>query len=95
MAHRYLPYIQNQVLELADPSRVLTRKENREEFESSMDLAAKSGSCDQNELQRNRIFVELQNMIPVTLNLTLSEVPGKNALARYANVTEEEVEISK
>lgn len=95
MAHRYLPYIHNQVLELADPSRNLVRKDNREEFVKSMDLAAKSGSCDQNELQRNRIFVELQNMLPTTLNLTLSGVAGKNALARYANVTEEDVEISK
>lgn len=95
MAHRYLPYIHNQVLELADPSRNLMRKENRNEFVNSMGLAAESGSCDQNELQRNKIFMKLQNMLPATLNLTLSGVTGQNALARYANVTEEVVEISK
>lgn len=95
MAHRYLPYIHNQVLELADPARTLVRKDNRKEFEQKMEAAAKSGNCNQNELQRNRIFVELQKMLSVSLKLTSDEVEGKNALTRYALVTEEDVEISK
>lgn len=95
MAHRYLPYIHNQVLELADPSRTMVRKVNREGFQQGIESAAKSGNCNQDELQRNRIFIELQNLLPSCLKLTSDELTVKNALTRYAGVTEEEVELSK
>jgi type VI secretion system protein VasL len=95
MAHKYLPYIHNQVLELADPVRPMGRKEMRDGFQRDMELAANSGNSNQDELERNRIFYQLQNMLSVSLDLTRKEVTGKNALIRFAEMTEEEVELSK
>jgi type VI secretion system protein VasL len=95
MAHKYLPYIHNQVLEIADPARPMGRKEMRDAFQRDMELAANSGNSNQDELERNRIFYQLQNMLSVSLDLTRMEVTGKNALIRYEEMTEEEVELSK
>ncbi|WP_145582072.1 lipase family protein [Yersinia vastinensis] len=95
MAHRYLPYIHNQVLELANSALPLNRKEAREQFSQIVEKGASSGHYNQNEIQRNREFIALQNMLPVALNLTRTEEVGKNALLRFADITEEEVEISQ
>lgn len=95
MAHKYLPYIHNQVLELADPARPMGRKEMRESFQRTMESNAKSGRSNQDEFRRNQVFFQLQDMLPASLNLTLKDEVGKNALIRYSNVTEEEVELSK
>lgn len=46
------------------------------------------------EIQRNREFLALQNMLPVALQRTQAEETGKNALIRFAAVTEEEIELS-
>ncbi|MEN4977834.1 hypothetical protein ABEI05_06885 [Erwinia billingiae] len=95
MTHKYLPYIHNQVLELADQVRPMGRKEMRDGFQRDMELAANSGNSNQDELVRNRIFYQLQNMLSVSLDLTRKEVTGKNSLIRFAKMTEEGVEISK
>lgn len=94
MAHRYLPYIHNQVLELANPDLPMSRKEKRAEFSQEIEKGA-SAQGNQDEIQRNREFIALQDMLPVTLNRTRSEETGKNALIRFAAVTEEEIEFSK
>ncbi|AYA09776.1 MULTISPECIES: lipase family protein [Rahnella] len=94
MAHRYLPYIHNQVLELANPDLEMDRKEKRAEFRQEIEATAK-GSANQDEVQRNQEFIALQDMLPVALTRTRSEDVGKNALLRFAAVTEEEVEFSK
>ncbi|VEA69352.1 Predicted lipase [Serratia plymuthica] len=93
MAHRYLPYIHNQVLELANPTLPMRRKEMRERFIREIDVGA-SGQGNPDEVQRNRQFIELQNMLPVALHRTQAEETGKNALLRFTAVTEEEVEFS-
>lgn len=93
MAHRYLPYIHNQVLELANPALPMSRKEMRERFIREIDAGA-SGQGNPDEVQRNRQFISLQNMLPVALQRTQEEETGKNALLRFAAVTEEEVEFS-
>jgi len=69
MAHRYLPYIHNQVLELADPTRDLSRKAMRERFRDKVKKSA--------------------------LTRTRAEETGKNALIRFAEVTDEDVEFSQ
>lgn len=94
MAHRYLPYIHNQVLELANPSLPMSRKAAREQFSQEVEKGAGSGQYNQDEVQRNREFISLQNMLPIALNLTRAEGTGKNGLTRFAAVTEEEIESS-
>lgn len=75
MAHRYLPYIHNQVLELANPELPMTRKEMREKFKEELEEA--SGRANQDELKRNREFLALQDMLPVALRRTQAEETGK------------------
>ncbi|MRS92064.1 lipase family protein [Enterobacteriaceae bacterium RIT714] len=93
MAHRYLPYIHNQVLELADPARDMHRKEMRVMFREEVEKGATYSNQD--EVERNREFLALQDMLPVALRRTQAEETGKNALLRFAAVTEEEVELSQ
>ncbi|WP_343648206.1 lipase family protein [Enterobacter sp.] len=93
MAHRYLPYIHNQVLELADPGRDMNRKEMRIMFREEVEKGAAYSNPD--EIERNREFLALQDMLPVALKRTQAEVTGRNALLRFAAVTEEEVELSQ
>ncbi len=45
------------------------------------------------KVERNRKFLALQDMLPVVLRLTQAEESGKNALLRFAAVTEEDVEL--
>ncbi|HEO0719293.1 TPA: lipase family protein, partial [Yersinia enterocolitica] len=93
MASRYLPYIHNQVLELAAPDLPMNRKKMRERFSQEIEDGA-AGHANPDEIQRNREFLALQNMLSVALKRTQAEETGKNALLRFAAVTEEEVEIS-
>lgn len=93
MAHRYLPYIHNQILELANPQLSMRRKEKRARFQVEIEQGA-SCSGNPDEIQRNRQFLALHNMLPVALILTQADETGKNALLRFAAVTEEEVEFS-
>ncbi|EJS3276809.1 lipase family protein [Salmonella enterica] len=93
MAHRYLPYIHNQVLELADPARDMDRKAMRAMFREGVEQKANFSNPD--EVERNREFLALQDMLPVALRLTQAEETGKNALLRFAAVTEEKVELSQ
>ncbi|EIS5620857.1 lipase family protein [uncultured Leclercia sp.] len=93
MAHRYLPYIHNQVLELADPARDMNRKEMRALFREEVEKDAAYSNPD--EVERNREFLALQDMLPVALRGIQAEETGKNALLRFAAVTEEEVELSQ
>lgn len=92
MAHRYLPYIHNQLLELANPSLRMSRKEARERFRLVVKNGRGAGHCNQDEVQRNERFLALQNMLPAALSRTQAKETGRNALLRFAAVTEEEVE---
>jgi len=91
MAHRYLPYIHNQLLELAEPARDMKRKAVRTLFRKGVEQ--KANFSNPNEVERNREFLALQDMLPLALRLTQAEETGKNALLRFAALTEEEVEL--
>nr|ULG19821.1 triacylglycerol lipase [Yersinia frederiksenii] len=65
----------------------------RERFREEIEKGA-SGSGNPDEVQRNRDFLALQNMLPVALQRTQAKETGKNALIRFAAVTEEVVELS-
>lgn len=93
MAHRYLPYLHNQILELANPELPMKRKEMREKFRQEIEKGALvNGQPD--EIKRNREFLALQNMLPVAMRNIKSEDISNNALLRYAAVTEESVELN-
>ncbi|EAX8336369.1 hypothetical protein AG21_21235 [Salmonella enterica subsp. arizonae] len=91
MASKYLPYIHNQVLELADPARDMDRKAMRTLFREAVEQKANFSNPD--EVERNREFLALQDMLRFTLSRLQTEETGKNALLRFAAVTEEEVEL--
>jgi len=93
MAHRYLPFIHNQILELAGPSRTMVRMTKRSQFSAEVESAL-SNRANPFEVQRNRDFLALQAMLPITLQLINSAEIGRNALKRFAAVTEEEIELS-
>ncbi|MBS0895622.1 lipase family protein, partial [Tatumella sp. JGM130] len=78
--------------ELADPAREMSRKAMREKFREEVEKSEPYSNPD--EVERNRQFIALQNMLPVTLHRTQTEETGKNALIRFTAVTEEEVEFS-
>ena len=81
------------MLELADPGREMHRKEMRVMFRDQVEKGAAYSNPD--EVERNREFLALQDMLPVALRRTEADETGKNALLRFAAVTEEEVELSQ
>lgn len=92
MASKYLPYIHNQVLELAAPAREMHRKAMRTRFREAVEQKANYSNPD--EVERNREFLALQDMLPVALRRMSDDEEGRNALCRFVAVTEEEVELS-
>jgi len=92
MASKYLPYIHNQVLELAAPAREMHRKTMRTRFREAVEQKANYSNPD--EVERNREFLALQDMLPVALSRMNENEEGRNALCRFVTVTEEEVELS-
>lgn len=93
MASKYLPYLHNQVLELANPALPMERKSMRNQFREAVEESA-AEYRQEDEVARNRIFLSLQDMLPVALQRMRENEEGLNALSRFAAVTEEEVEFS-
>ncbi|QEW33885.1 lipase family protein [Erwinia billingiae] len=91
MASEYLPFLNNQLLESAWPQLVMQRKKNREAFQHQMEKFA--NQAPKEELMRNKIFLDLQNMLSTTLDITHKLPGGENALIRFKSVSGEEVEI--
>lgn len=79
------------MLELADPARDMERKAMRTLFREAVEQKANFSNPD--EVERNREFLALQDMLRSTLSRLQTEETGKNALLRFAAVTEEEVEL--
>jgi len=88
----YLPFLNNQLLEIADPARKLSRKTYRADFRQQMDTFGDSSPPE--ELKRNRMFLVLQDMVGHSLIITRKYPGGENALIRFKSVAEEEVELS-
>lgn len=93
MASKYLPYIHNQVLELANPALPMDRKTMRIRFSEVVEESA-AEYRHPDEVARNRIFLSLQDMLPMALQHMYEDEEGRNALSRFVAVTEEEVELS-
>lgn len=80
---QYQPYIHNQLLESIDPARepLLERQVQRRVFEQQMkdhyaDIPA-------HEIERNRVFLELQKLIDQALEVTQQAEGGAEALQRF------------
>ncbi|EIZ8586938.1 hypothetical protein NSR52_004530 [Salmonella enterica] len=85
-----MPYLNNQLLELEDPTRPLERKDKRNAFKEQVEKAAKiPGIVSSNEVERNRIFLKLQDMVSTTLKISQDDITWNNALLRFKAVAEE------
>ncbi|EKM0533798.1 lipase family protein [Cronobacter turicensis] len=85
MPSAYLPYINNQLVELVCPDVTLKRKESRAAFEKQM---SDSGIPD-NEQERNRLFAALQRLLAETLKVTEQMPEGGPALERFRKTKQE------
>ncbi|MDR2263424.1 MAG: lipase family protein [Enterobacter asburiae] len=93
MSNKYMPFINNELIELLDPERQMERKMNREKFSRTVDNASKSTeNTSKNEVKRNKIFLSLQEMMPKTLGISKAESNWVNALVRFKNTAKEEYE---
>src|SRR5690606_40211450 len=93
MSSQYLPYINNQLIELIDPQRDLNRKRIREEFSKQVEDSAKlSNSVSIDEVARNRSFLILQSMLSKTLDISTANITWRNSLVRFKNIAKEEYE---
>lgn len=93
MSDQYMPFLNNEVIELVDPTREMERKKKREEFSEQVEQASKLGkSVSQDEVNRNKMFLVLQNMLPKTLEISQSKDTWNNSLARFKKVAKEDHE---
>lgn len=57
MSNKYMPFINNELIELTDPERPMERKLNRKKFSIAVDNAAKlTESTSKHEVERNKNF---------------------------------------
>ncbi|EJH7016065.1 hypothetical protein NFT50_004784 [Salmonella enterica] len=92
----YLPYMNNQLLELIDlkglspchsfnehQEKVQVFRQQMKDYETEI---------PKDELRRNEIFLNLEEMLTVSLDPTLALDKGANFLQRFALYGEEEIE---
>ncbi|WP_259755325.1 lipase family protein [Pseudomonas sp. GCEP-101] len=84
MVISYMPFLHNQLLELADPARPLERKSQRDRFEQQM--AHKD--IPEAEKLRNEHFLVLQKLMSMTLPMTREMDGGPEALERFCREQE-------
>ncbi len=93
MSSQYMPFVNNQLIELIDTNRSLERKRKRQLFAEKLNQAiSPESNTSKNEVSRNRLFLSLQDMLPATLLISESDDAWKNALTRFKNVAEEAIE---
>lgn len=93
MPNKYLPFLNNQLLELVDPSREFKRKKDRQEFAKQVDTSMESpDETSLDEAIRNKLFLELQSLLSQTLEISVSDEVNENALLRFKQISEEQYE---
>lgn len=93
MPNKYMPFINNELIELIDPERQMERKQRLDKFTNTVDNASKSTeNTSKSEVERNKLFLSLQEMLPKTLEISKSESVWVNALTRFKNTAREEHE---
>ncbi len=92
MANKYMPFINNQLIEMIDANRDLKRVRSRKNFIEQMEKIVAMNQGDLDETNRNRMFIQLQDMLSSTLHYEECDVFTRNALSRFNNSSEEEIE---
>jgi hypothetical protein len=80
---QYQPYIHNQLLESINPARepLLERQIQRRKFEQQ--IKDYYGRVPEEELARNRVFLDLQRLVDKALRVTKQADGGSEALERF------------
>ncbi|MBD9677929.1 lipase family protein [Pseudomonas sp. PDM18] len=89
----YQPFLYGQLIESNNSNRMQERQERRRLFEEQM---AKHGErIPPAEMTRDRVFLDLQNLVGQTLEATRHLEGGKDALQRFDSVVEESAYVEK
>ncbi len=85
---QYQPYLYNQLLESIDPARepLMDRQLGRQKFEQQM--IENAMSIPKDELERNRVFLNLQSLLGNALEVTRQTQGGEEALQRFNAVAD-------
>ncbi|WP_339560958.1 lipase family protein [Pseudomonas sp. EA_65y_Pfl1_P113] len=84
---KYQPYIYGQLIESIDPSRMQERQKNRRQLEAQM--LQHGENMPEDELLRDRLLLELQGLVGMTLECTRQIEGGPEALKRFEAVAED------
>lgn len=84
---KYQPYIYGQLIESINPSRMQERQEQRRQLEAQM--VEYGEKMPEDELVRDRLFLELQSLVGMTLECTRQSEGGREALQRFEAVAED------
>ncbi|WP_455884475.1 lipase family protein [Pseudomonas spelaei] len=92
---QYQPYIHNQLLESINPERnpLLERQVRRRAFERQME--EHGDSIPEDELTRNRIFLDLQRLMDRALRVTHQTEGGTEALERFDAIADSQAYYEK
>ena len=93
MGDKYIPFLNNQLLELCDPGREMQRKRKRERFINRIEPYEGPVTVCENERQRNLLFSKMQEEMSGTLLISESVEGGKNALLRFKTFANEDEEL--
>ncbi|MGE4335748.1 MAG: lipase family protein [Pigmentiphaga sp.] len=89
----YQPFLYNQLIECINPERMQERQDNRRQFKAQMDANAEL--IPEDELTRNRTFLDLQNLVGHSLNTARQCEGGADALQRLDGIAEEKAYVEK
>ncbi len=97
MSGMYVPYINNELLEASWPELELQRKLNRQKFKEQIQQYTNRNDTDQTRIPpkrvaRDKCFLDMQESVAITLNITKSIPGGENALIRFSSKAREEME---
>ncbi|MCW9689298.1 lipase family protein [Proteus terrae] len=97
MSGMYVPYINNELLEASWPELELQRKLNRQKFKEQIQQYTNRNDTDQTRIPpkrvaRDKCFLDMQESVAITLNITKSIPGGENALIRFRSKAMEEYE---
>jgi len=92
----YMPYMNNKLLELIDRQGII-EKRNFTEHLYNIDLFKEQMRDDKNEIpekeyERNEIFLNIENLLSISLSATSTLPQGNNALVRFTFYGKEALE---
>lgn len=92
----YMPYMYNKLLELIDRAGIVEKRTFTEHLYNidlfKMQMEENKGCIPDKEFSRNKIFLDIESMLDVSLSSTLSMPSGNDTLLRFAKYSEEVME---